>query len=126
MADKKTILIVEDDQFLRDLLAKKLIDEGFEVETAIDGQEGLEKIRQVKPSLILLDIMLPTIDGFEIMRQIKKGNDKTVINIPVVMLTNLGQESDIQKGKELGAVDYLVKANFTTDEIIQKVRNVLG
>lgn len=126
MADKKTILIVEDDQFLRDLLAKKLIDEGFEVETAIDGQEGLEKIRQVKPSLILLDIMLPTIDGFEIMRQIKQGNDKTVMNIPVVMLTNLGQESDIQKGKELGAVDYLVKANFTTDEIIQKVRNVLG
>ena len=122
---QQTILIVEDDQFLRDLLAKKLIDEGFVVETAIDGQEGLEKIINGKPSLVLLDIMLPSLDGFEILKQVKHHADAAVTGIPVVMLTNLGQESDIQKGRELGAVDYLVKANFTTDEIIQKVRDVL-
>lgn len=122
---QQTILIVEDDQFLRDLLAKKLLDEGFAVDTAVDGQEGLEKIIKGKPTLVLLDIMLPSLDGFEILKQVKHHADTAVTSIPVVMLTNLGQESDIQKGRELGAADYLVKANFTTDEIIQKVRDVL-
>jgi DNA-binding response OmpR family regulator len=117
------ILVVEDDRFLRELIVKKLIQEGFETETAVDGEEGLSKIKEIKPDLVLLDLILPTIDGFEVLRKLKE--EDLVPSLPVIILSNLGQREDIERGLSLGATDYLVKAHFTPDEIIQKIKSIL-
>ncbi|MBL7156316.1 MAG: response regulator [Candidatus Pacebacteria bacterium] len=119
----KKILIIEDDQFLRQLIGEKLNKEGYNVSDAIDGEQGVKKIKIEKPDLILLDLLLPGIDGFEVLSQIKK--DKGLNEIPVIILSNLGQKEDIDKGLNLGAVDYLIKAHFTPGEIIEKIKNVL-
>ena len=119
----KKILIVEDDKFLRELIARKLRNEGYEVLEAEDGEEGLKKIKEIKPDLILLDLILPGIDGFEVLA--KKKEDPQIEKIPVMLLSNLGQREDVERGLRLGAVDYLVKANFTPQEIIEKVKNLL-
>lgn len=119
----KKILIVEDDKFLRELIAKKLSEEGFIVEEASDGEEGIRKIKEGRPDLILLDLILPSIDGFEVLEKIKK--DLETKPIPVIILSNLGQKEDIERGLKLGAFDYLVKAHFTPGEVIEKVRNAL-
>lgn len=117
------VLIVEDDQFLRDLMERKLKKEGFSVDTAIEGETGLQKIVATKPDLVLLDIILPGVDGFSILEKIK-GNP-AVANIPVILLTNLGQRDDVEKGLKLGAAGYLVKAHFTPGDIVEKVKSVL-
>jgi len=119
----KTILIVEDDKFLRELIAKKLIKENFEVSEAIDGEEGIKKIKEEKPDLILLDLILPGIDGFEVLSQMKK--ESTLASIPVIILSNLGQKEDVEKGLKMGAVDFLIKAHFTPGEIIDKIKATL-
>lgn len=118
MANK--ILIIEDDKFLRELITKKISNEGFEIIEAVDGEQGIEKAKKEKPDLILLDIILPEIDGFEVLKQIKK-----ISKSPVIILSNLGQKKDIEKGFELGAADYLIKAHFTPEEIINKMRKIL-
>jgi len=118
------ILIVEDDKFLRELIARKLTQENFEVIEAIDGEEGLKRIRDDKPDLILLDLILPGVDGFEVLSKLKE--DPTLASIPVIILSNLGQREDIEKGLKLGAIDYLVKAHFTPNEIVDKVKAGLG
>ncbi|MFH1255253.1 MAG: response regulator [bacterium] len=120
------ILLVEDDSFLRDICEKKLKKEGFNVETAVDGREAVEKAGEFKPELILLDIILPVMDGFEVLKRIRSHNDESVKKTPVIMLTNLGQEEDSKKALALGANDYLVKAYFTTEDIIQKIKKRLG
>jgi DNA-binding response OmpR family regulator len=120
---KKRILIIEDDQFLRDLMERKLIKEGFVVDTAIEGETGLSKIQSAKPDVVLLDIILPGLDGFSILEKVK--NNPAMSNIPVILLSNLGQRDDVDKGMKLGAVDYLVKAHFTPGDIVEKVRAVL-
>lgn len=122
---KIRVLIVEDDQFLRELSTKKLRKEGFQVELAIDGDEGWAKIQSMKPDVVLLDIILPGIDGFEILTRVRGSEDLTVREVPLILLSNLGQESDVAKGERLGADDYLIKANFTIDEIIEKIKSVL-
>jgi len=119
----KTILIIEDDKFLRELITQKLIQEGYETSEAIDGEEGIKKIKEEKPSLILLDLILPGIDGFEVLSQTKE--DPAISSIPVIILSNLGQKEDIERGLKLGAVDYLIKAHFTPGEIIEKIKNIL-
>ncbi len=116
----KKILIIEDDVFLNELMAKKLIEEGFDVVKAANGEEGLELTRQEKPDLILLDLILPGVDGFEILEKIK--DDPEIGQIPVIILSNLGQREDIERGFDLGADDYLIKAHFTPDEIVERVR----
>ncbi len=120
---KKRILVVEDDKFLRQLITKKLTNEGFEVLEAIDGEEGIKKTKKDCPDLILLDIILPEIDGFEVLSRIKKQCNRA--SIPVIILSNLGQKKDIEKGLRLGAKDYLIKAHFTPEEIIVKVNKAL-
>ncbi len=120
------ILLVEDDSFLRDICEKKLKKEGFNVEVAVDGREAVKKAGEFKPELILLDIILPIMDGFEVLKQIRSHKDESVKKTPVIMLTNLGQEEDSKKALALGANDYLVKAYFTTEDIIQKVKKRLG
>jgi len=125
-ADSKNIkiMIVEDDKFLRELLVRKLYSEGFAVESAIDATGAFEILKRFTPSIILLDLILPGIDGFEILSRIKKDN--TLVAIPVVILSNLGQEEDIERAMSLGAVDFMVKANFTLDEIVSKVRKIFS
>ncbi|MDD5110824.1 MAG: response regulator [Patescibacteria group bacterium] len=122
-ASSKKILMVEDDKFLRDLAVKKITLAGYRIITAVDGNEAIEKVTQERPGLILLDIILPGMDGFEILRTIKANPQ--LKSIPVILLSNLGQESDIQRGLQLGAVDYLVKAHFTLEEIIEKIKQYL-
>jgi len=116
------ILLIEDDQFLRDLMRTKLNREGFEVLFRIDGKEGLRAIQTEKPDLVLLDVILPGIDGFSVLQQIRSSGDPEVAKVPIVLLSNLGQDSDVAKGKQLGANDYLIKSNLTIDEIIKKIR----
>lgn len=117
------VLIVEDDKFLRQLLVKKFVSNGFAVEEAIDGNEALASLRKRASHVVLLDLILPGIDGFEVLRQMHATPE--FLKIPVIILSNLGQQEDIQKGKDLGAIDYLVKANFTPDEIISRVRRAV-
>ena len=119
----KKILIVEDDKFLRDLISQKLAKEGYEVDEAVDGEEGVKMIKEVKPDLVLLDLILPGINGFEVL--VKMKEDSSTSSIPVIILSNLGQKEDVEKGLKLGAVDYLIKAHFTPGEIIDKIRAVL-
>jgi DNA-binding response OmpR family regulator len=117
------ILIVEDDRFLRELIARKLKNEGYEVLEAIDGEEGLKRIKEEKPDLVLLDLILPGIDGFEVLAKAKEDPDTA--QIPVIILSNLGQREEIERGLKLGAIDYLIKAHFTPGEIIEKIKNIL-
>ena len=119
----KTILIIEDDKFLRELITQKLIKEGYETSEAIDGEEGIKKVKEEKPDLVLLDLILPGIDGFEVLS--KKREDPALVQIPVIILSNLGQKEDVERGLKLGAIDYLIKAHFTPGEIIEKVKNAL-
>ena len=119
----KTILIVEDDKFLRELIVQKLIREKYEVIEAIDGEQGIKKIKEEKPDLILLDLILPGIDGFEVLARMK--DDPEISSIPTIVLSNLGQKEDVEKGLKLGAVDYLIKAHFTPGEIIEKIRKYI-
>lgn len=119
----KKILIVEDDKFLRELIARKLTDEGFDIVEAVDGEDGIKKIKETKPDLVLLDLILPSIDGFEVLSRVK--GDASLTSIPIIILSNLGQKEEVEKGLDLGAVDYLIKAHFTPGEIIEKIKNIL-
>jgi len=119
----RTILIIEDDKFLRELVIRKLIKEGYETSEAVDGEEGIKKIKEGKPDLILLDLILPGIDGFEVLSKMKE--DPALASIPVIILSNLGQKDDVEKGLKMGAIDYLIKAHFTPGEIIEKIKVVL-
>jgi len=119
----KKILIIEDDKFLRELITQKLIKEGYETLEAVDGEEGIRKVKEEKPDLVLLDLILPGIDGFEVLS--KKREDPSLTQIPVIVLSNLGQKEDVERGLKLGAVDYLIKAHFTPGEIIEKIKNAL-
>lgn len=118
------ILVVEDDKFLRELITQKLSREGYDVYEAVDGEDGVKKAKESKPDIILLDLILPGIDGFEVLAKIKEDSD--LVNIPVVILSNLGQRDDVERGLKLGAVDFLIKAHFTPGEIIEKVQKILG
>lgn len=119
----KKILIVEDDKFLRELIAQKLIKEGYDIVEAVDGEKGIKSVKEEKPDLILLDLILPGIDGFEVLAKIKEN--PVLSQIPVIILSNLGQKDDIERGLKIGAVDYLIKAHFTPGEIVEKVKTVL-
>jgi len=120
------VLLVEDDAFLREICSKKLTKEGYTVYEAIDGEQALEGVKQIKPDIVLLDIILPAIDGFQILNEIRSNFDKAISKVPVIMLSNLGQDDDIKKAMDMGADDYLVKAHFTTEEIVTKIKKIMG
>lgn len=124
MADKIKILIVDDDAFLLDMYSLKFKEAGFQVEVAENGEDAIKKTKEANPSVILLDIVMPKLDGLETLRQIKK--DKIAEGAKIVLLTNLGQKEDIEKGLKLGADDYIVKAHFTPTEVLNKVKALLG
>ena len=124
MSENKLILLVEDDEFLSELYATKLGLEGYEVILASDGEKGLKLIKEKQPDLILLDIILPKLDGFEILSKIKA--DKILKKIPVILLTNLSQKDEVKRGLDLGADDYLSKAHFMPSEVVKKIKQVLA
>jgi DNA-binding response OmpR family regulator len=124
MADPNfKILIVEDDKFLRGLIAQKLDKEGYQVVEALDGEDGVKKAGAERPNLILLDLIMPGVDGFQVLSRIK--SDQDLKDTPVIILSNLGQEEDIKKGMALGAADFLIKAHNTLEEIIGKIETIL-
>lgn len=120
----KKILIIEDDKFLRELISQKIQKEGYDIAEAVDGEKGIKGVKDAKPDLVLLDLILPGIDGFEVLSRIKA--DPETSKIPVIILSNLGQKEDIDRGLKMGAIDYMIKAHFTPAEIITKVRGILG
>ncbi|MFA5013453.1 MAG: response regulator [Candidatus Paceibacterota bacterium] len=120
----KKILIIEDDKFLRELMTRKLLSLEYDVVSASDGEEGLQKIKSETPDIVLLDLILPGINGFDVLAKAKK--DPAIEKIPIIILSNLGQSEDIEKGLKLGAQDFLVKAHFTPQEIVNKLRSILG
>lgn len=119
----KTILVVEDDKYLRDALVEKLKKEGFEVSEAIDGESGLAITVEKKPDLVVLDIILPLMNGFDYLAA--KGKNREIEKIPVIILSNLGQREDVERGMKLGAKDYMVKVHFTPNDLIVKVKKIL-
>jgi DNA-binding response OmpR family regulator len=118
------VLLIEDDKFLRTVLEKKLSSEGFELVSAVDGDEALEKIISDKPDIILLDIILPKKSGFLVLENIKK--DPEFKKIPVLIISNLGQEEDVKRGLSLGAIEYFVKAKVSLDDVVKKIKEYAG
>jgi two-component system alkaline phosphatase synthesis response regulator PhoP len=123
---KYKVMLIEDDNFLRSICSQKLSKEGFEVIESVDGVQALKTMEKIKPNVILLDLVMPTMDGFEVLTKIRNNPDKEIAAIPVVILSNLGQDEEIKKALSLGANMFLVKANFTTGEIVKKVKKLLG
>ena len=126
LADEKktSILLIEDDVFMSDLLTQALHRAAFDVNAAKTGAEGLEKFQESRPSLILLDLLLPDENGFDTLRKIRRCDGGP--DVKVIILSNLSRESNIEEARRLGAAEYMVKVNFSLDEIVAKVRSVLG
>ena len=124
MRSKKIkILLIEDDSFLLSMYTIKFESENFEVIVAKDGENGLKSAAREMPSIILLDILLPKMDGFEVLKELK--NNKATGHIPVILLTNLSQKNEIEQGLSMGAEDYLIKAHFMPSEVVEKIKKVL-
>lgn len=116
----KKILFVEDEPTLQKAIGEVLTQEGFQVFSALDGEKGMEMIKTEKPDLVLLDLILPKKDGFEVLKEMKENNE--LKNIPVIVLTNLEGVGDVEKALSLGATTYLVKANYELDDVVEKVK----
>ncbi|KPJ54720.1 hypothetical protein AMJ47_03755 [Parcubacteria bacterium DG_72] len=120
----KKILIIEDDKLLASLLKKKLKKEGYEVLVTFQGDKGLSKAKEIMPDLILLDIIMPVMNGFEVMEKIQKDQD--LAKIPIIIVSNSGQPVEIGRAQELGARDWLIKAEFDPQEVVDKVKKQIG
>lgn len=119
------ILLVEDDPLMIRMYQRKLASDGYEVGMAVNGEDGLVKLRSFRPDLVLLDIMMPKLNGLQVLERMKA--DPTISSIPVIILTNLGgSQEDIERGLELGAVAYLVKSAYRPDEVVARVKEVLA
>ncbi len=119
------LLLVEDDPLMVRMYQRKLINDGYEVEVAVNGEDGLVKIRSFSPDLVLLDVMMPKVNGLQVLERVK--SDPSISKIPIIILTNLGgSQEDIERGLELGAVAYLVKSAYRPDEVVAKVKEVLA
>jgi len=123
----KKILLVEDDPFLIDIYQKKLKDSGFKVEVAKDGERALEILKEKNFDLMLLDIVLPKIDGWKILEELRemKKEKKDLEKMKIVIWSNLGEKEDIKKGLSFGATSYLIKANFTPSEVVREIEKLL-
>ena len=120
----KKILIVEDEEILLNLLKSKLEKLGYTVYSALDGEEGLKAIRETMPDLVLLDIIMPKMGGFEVMEEMQK--DLSIKDIPVIIISNSGQPVELDRAKQLGARDWLIKTEFDPQEVITKIKNIIG
>lgn len=124
MAEQKKILIVEDDRYISKMYQLKLSLEGYEVEVAENGRQGVDKVKEFMPDIMLLDLLMPELDGFEVLKIVK--GDEATKNIPVLIMSNLGQEDHIQKGMGMGAVGYIVKSQYTPSKVVETIKQVLG
>jgi DNA-binding response OmpR family regulator len=120
----KKVLIIEDDPYIADMYAAKFKMEKYEVKLAKNGKKAFEKLQKEKPDIILLDLLMPGMDGYEFLEKFKK--EKEFKNIKVIILTNLGQKREVERGLKLGADDYIVKAYFTPEEVVGKIENLLN
>lgn len=119
----KNVFLIEDDRFLREMLSQKLSDQKMKVVVAVDGKSAIEMIKTIRPDLVLSDLLLPDVDGFDVLAEIQKNPNFT--NVPVLVLSNLDKPEDIKRAKDLGAKDFMVKSNFTSNEIVAKVKEFL-
>lgn len=124
MERKKLVLVIEDDPFYANIYRMKLEKEGISAEVAMNGDAGFAIAQKEKPVLILTDLIMPGKDGFEILRELKA--DPILRDVPVIVLSNLSQEEDMRRAKELGAAEYLVKANISIQDVIEKVKGHLA
>ncbi|MCK5319876.1 response regulator [Candidatus Parcubacteria bacterium] len=127
MTDKNNpikILLIEDDPFLLSMYSIKFEAEGFVVVSADDGEKGLEAAKKTDSDIILLDILMPKMNGFEVLEKLKA--DERTRKIPIILLTNLNQKDEIEKGLILGADDYLIKAHFMPSEVVTRIKKILG
>lgn len=122
--EKKKILVVEDDIFISDIYQVKFNQEGFEVAVAVNGLEALKILDNFRPDIILLDIIMPQMDGIETLKKIK--NDEKWKNIPIIMLTNISEKEKVEESEKIGVNDYLVKSQFTPSEVVEKVNTLLN
>ena len=120
----KKILFIEDEPTLQKTFREILRQEGYEMISALNGEVGLRLAKDEKPDLILLDLILPKIHGFEVLKKIKE--DKGIKEIPIIVLTNLEGIGDVDKALELGATTYLVKAQYSLEEVLEKIKKALG
>lgn len=119
----KSILLIEDDPFLIDIYTTKFSEEGLSAEVASDGEMVFKKLEEKEPDLIVLDIVLPKIDGWEVLRKIRSS--PKFKDLKVIILSNLSQKEEIEKGRDLGATKYLIKANFTPSEVVEEIKSLL-
>ena len=119
----KSILLVEDDPFVVDIYTKKLTEAGFSVEVTQDKEETLKKISERKPDLMILDIVLPNIEGWDLLKEIKE--DLSFRDIKVAILSNLGQKDDVERGLKLGAERYFIKAHYTPTQVVEEIKKML-
>jgi len=120
----KKILLVEDEEIMTNLLQKKLVEEGYNVLTAGDGEEGLKKVKSEKPDIVLLDIVMPKKGGFEVMEEMAKS--KELRKIPIIIISNSGQPVELDRAQRLGAKDWLIKTDFDPKEVVEKVVKQIG
>lgn len=116
----KKILLIEDDPLMIEIYTKRFKESGFEVDVATNGEEGLNKIKEKKPDLLILDIVLPQIDGWEILRKIRE--DLGLKDLKVVVLSNLSRDAEVKKSLEMGVVSYLIKAHHTPTEVVNEIK----
>ncbi|MDP9211930.1 MAG: response regulator [bacterium] len=124
MADKKKIVLIEDDSVLAEMYLQKFQREGYDIFHALDGDEGIALIRQHEPDLVLLDIMMPKKSGIQVLEELKQ--DEETKDVKVVLLSNVGDQDYIDRGMALGAADYLLKSNFTPSEVVGKAAALLA
>jgi len=122
----KKILLIEDEEVLSDLLQKKLEENGYEVTVAFDGEEGFDIMKKQRPDLVLLDIVMPKMGGFEVMEEMNKIPRLKLSVLPVVIVSNSGQTVEIEKAQDLGIRDFLVKTQFDPQEVVDKVNKILS
>lgn len=120
----KKILIIEDEELINGLLEKKLSQQGYSVKVANDGQEGLEALKEERPDIVLLDIIMPRKNGFEVMEEMQK--EGWLKDVPVIIISNSGQPVELDRAKKLGAKDWLIKTEFDPQEVIEKVKKQIG
>ncbi len=122
----KKVLLIEDDQILAKLYQTKFQREDFDTQLAYDGQEGLEKMKSFNPDLIILDLIMPKVDGFTFLAKLKDDAALSARKTPILVLSNLGQESDVKKAIDLGAKDFFIKADVSLSQMVEKVRKYLA
>lgn len=119
----KKILLVEDDPFLIDIYGTKFKESGFELEIVSDGSEVISKAKEMKPDVVVLDIVLPQMDGWEVLKGLRE--EESLKDLKIIILSNLGQKEEVEKGIAMGAISYLIKAHYTPSEVVEEIKKII-